>query len=57
MATCGVMQVFDGVPAQAYYGAPDTVPLWGNFREWWYDNSSWGFDAKMRSAAILMFTR
>lgn len=34
MATHGVMQEFEGVPAKAYYGAPDTVPLWANFREW-----------------------
>lgn len=33
-ATHGVMQEFDGVDAKAYYGAPDTVPLWANFREW-----------------------
>ena len=34
MATHGVMQEYEGVPAKAYYGAPDTVPLWANFREW-----------------------
>lgn len=30
----GVMHEFDGVPARPYYGAPDTVPLWSNFRVW-----------------------
>ena len=30
---------------------------WGNFREWYYDNSTWGFDSKMRGAAILIFVR
>lgn len=29
-----VMHEFDGVEAKAYYGAPDTVPLWANFREY-----------------------
>jgi len=33
-ATKGVMQEFGGVEPHSYYGAPDTVPLWGNFREW-----------------------
>ena len=27
-----VMNEFRGVPSRPYYGAPDTVPLWSNFR-------------------------
>jgi S-adenosylmethionine decarboxylase len=30
----GVMNEFDGVPAQPYYGSDDTTPLWCNFREY-----------------------
>jgi hypothetical protein len=33
-STHDVMHEFDGVPAKPYYGAPDTVPLWANFREY-----------------------
>lgn len=29
-----VMDEFEGVPAQPYYGSDDTVPLWCNFREY-----------------------
>ena len=33
-ATQNVMHEFDGVEGRPYYGAPDTVPLWSNFREY-----------------------
>ena len=31
-----IMQEFDGVPGQPYYGAPDTVPLWANIWDYEY---------------------
>lgn len=33
-ATENVMHEFEGVEGRPYYGAPDTVPLWANFREY-----------------------
>lgn len=33
-ATRNVMHEFVGVEGRPYYGAPDTVPLWANFREY-----------------------
>jgi hypothetical protein len=31
--TADVFSEFDGVPPRPYYGSPDTVPLWSNFRD------------------------
>lgn len=32
VSSVNVMNEFEGIPAKAYYGADDTVPLWSNFR-------------------------
>jgi hypothetical protein len=32
--THDAFQEFAGISPQTYYGSPDTIPLWSNFREW-----------------------